>query len=453
MRKNITVEFTNERIIPSGGLAVAGAILGKCDFVKNCNNMKVDCSHPQHQIKNGDVMLTYIGMQCMGKPSFDAVHEMDDAPDFYKAVLGICYAIPSAETLRQRFDLIGSSIRRQILDENIKMLKSNGVVPSKLSCGYVPVDMDVSPFDNSKTCKEGVSRTYKGCDGYAPVFAYVGSEGYLANLELREGKQHCQKGTPRFLEETIALSRRLTDEPLLFRLDSGNDSAENIGILLEHGCHFIIKRNLRKESKEDWFRMAKDNSLDITHPRDGKDVYIGSDWKEITYQAQDGTTKHATIRMGYEIIERTIDKKGQFLLIPDIEANVWWTNTDFTDREVIGHYHAHGESEQFHSELKTDMDLERLPSGKFETNELVLELAILSYNILRMIGQESLGKKPPHLKRTVKRRRHRTVINNLINMACHVTEHARKLIIGLGKSNVWRDVFRHVYYAFEYFTL
>ena len=34
--------------------------------------------------------------------------------------------------------------------------------------------------------------------------------------------------------------------------------------------------------------MAKDNSLDITHPRDGKDVYIGSDWKEITYQAQDG---------------------------------------------------------------------------------------------------------------------------------------------------------------------
>ena len=126
--------------------------------------------------------------------------------------------------------------------------------------------------------------------------------------------------------------------------------------------------------------MAKNNSLDITHPRDGKDVYIGSDWKEITYQAQDGTTKHATIRMGYEIIERTIDKKGQFLLIPDIEANVWWTNTGFTDREVIEHYHAHGESEQFHSELKTDMDLERLPSGKFETNELVLELAILSYN-------------------------------------------------------------------------
>ena len=47
MRKNITVALTNERIILSGGLAVVGAILGKSDFVKRCNRMKVECNHPQ----------------------------------------------------------------------------------------------------------------------------------------------------------------------------------------------------------------------------------------------------------------------------------------------------------------------------------------------------------------------------------------------------------------------
>jgi hypothetical protein len=56
--------------------------------------------------------------------------------------------------------------------------------------------MDVSPFDNSKTQKEGVPRTYKGVDGFVSIFAYLGSEGYLVDLELREGKQHCQKNTP-----------------------------------------------------------------------------------------------------------------------------------------------------------------------------------------------------------------------------------------------------------------
>ena len=33
------------------------------------------------------------------------------------------------------------------------------------------------------------------------------------------------------------------------------------------------------------------------------------------------------------------------------------------------------------------MDVERFPSGKFDTNELVLELTVLAYNILRVIGQ------------------------------------------------------------------
>ena len=122
-----------------------------------------------------------------------------------------------------------------------------------------------------------------------------------------------------------------------------------------------------------------------------------------------------------------------------------------SDDEVIGHYHAHGECEQFHSEIKTDMDVERLPSGKFETNELVLELTILAYNILRMIGQESIGRRKTRHK--VKRHRLRTVISNLVMMAGHVTSHARQLIIGLGKSNVWRHTFSEVYTAFADFRL
>ena len=113
---------------------------------------------------------------------------------------------------------------------------------------------------------------------------------------------------------------------------------------------------------------------------------------------------------------------------------------------IIELYHAHGESEQYHSEIKTDMDVERLPSGKFDTNELVLELTVLAYNILRIIGQNSLkSKRAPETKRPVKRRRIRTVINNLILIAGHVTEHARRVVLSLGCSNIWRHVFLDLY--------
>lgn len=146
--KNIIVEFTNERIIPASGLAVVGALLGKSGFIKKLNRMDVTSNRSQHQIKNGDIVLTYLGMLCMGKPYFEAVHEMDDDKDFYKTAL---------------------------------------------ANGLVPVDIDVTPMDA--------------------------------------------------------------------------------------GCFFIIKRNLRRESTDDWFEMAKQYCRNVTSPRDGKTVYIGSDWK------------------------------------------------------------------------------------------------------------------------------------------------------------------------------
>ena len=394
--KNIIVEFTNERIIPASGLAVVGALLGKSGFIKKLNRMDITSNRSQHQIKNGDIVLTYLGMLCMGKPYFEAVHEMDDDKDFYKTAL---------------------------------------------ANGLVPVDIDVTPMDNSKSKKEGVSRTYKGFDGYAPMMAYIGTEGYAINFELREGKQHCQKGTVEFLQETIKLCHKLTDKPLLIRLDSGNDSIDNVAVLMDTGCFFIIKRNLRRESTDDWFEMAKQYCQNVNSPRDGKTVYIGSDWKTVTSKQ---FNKEFTLRTGYEITERTIDKYGQFNLVPDVEVETWWTNLGDPDEEIIRLYHAHGECEQFHSEVKTDMDLERLPSGKFATNALVLELGMIAYNILRMIGQGTIGGRTPCQKRDVKRRRLRTVISSLIMMASHVTMHARQLIIGLGKSNVWRHIFSDI---------
>ena len=270
------------------------------------------------------------------------------------------------------------------------------------------------------------------------MMAYIGTEGYAINFELREGKQHCQNGTVEFLQETIRLCKKLTDQPLLVRLDSGNDSIDNVAVLIDAGCYFIIKRNLRRESKDGWFDMAKQYCKNITTPRDGKTVYVGSDWKDVRSKQFE---KEFTLRAGYEITERTVDKYGQIFLIPEIEVETWWTNLGATDEEIIQLYHAHGECEQFHSEIKTDMDLERLPSGKFATNALVLELGLIAYNILRMIGQGTIGGRAPRQKRDVKRRRLHTVISNLIMMASHVTTHAHQLVMGLGKSNVWRHLF------------
>ncbi len=64
--------------------------------------------------------------------------------------------------------------------------------------------------------------------------------------------------------------------------------------------------------------------------------------------------------------------------------------------------------EQYHSEAKRDMDLERSPFSKFATNQLVLHLACLTYNLLRL--QATMGCNDVPLCKAAKRRRIRTVI-------------------------------------------
>ena len=125
-----------------------------------------------------------------------------------------------------------------------------------------------------------------------------------------------------------------------------------------------------------------------------------------------------------------------------------WESADgVTNAQVLQTYRDHATCEQFHSEIKTDMDLERLPSGSLKTNKLVWGLGMMAYNILRIIGQTSIKEDDAPLKRTVKRRRIRTVIQNLIYIAVRVVHHGRQVYLNLGRSNAWRHTFKRVHLA------
>jgi hypothetical protein len=152
-------------------------------------------------ISHSSVLKSYIGLLCQGKNDYDHIEAYRD-DDFFEMALDI-EKIPSSSTMRQRMNQIGEKARNILLAKNAEMIKASKAEISPCYKNYIPLDIDVSPFDNSNSKKEGVSRTYKGTDGYAPIFSYVGEEGYLINTELREGKTHSQKNTPAFIKESI----------------------------------------------------------------------------------------------------------------------------------------------------------------------------------------------------------------------------------------------------------
>ena len=427
----------NEQLTSHSGLALAGAILERSQIRERLDAVILP-EHPFPEISHGEIATAMIGLICLGKPDFDAIEAFRDDPFFLQS-LGLG-SVPSSPTLRQRLDSARGAFNDIILKESARLV--GRLAPAITPChgDLVAVDIDVSPFDNSGTKKEGVSWTYKKCDGYAPIFAYIGEEGYLVNLELRPGSDHSQKGTEVFLRQTLRNARLMSQATFLVRLDSGNDSLDNIKVCRQEKAHYIIKRNLRLETPEEWLEIARECGR-MEEPRPGKQVWLGE-----RYVERPGIKE--PLRIVFCVTLRTMEADGQTLLLPRVEAETYWTSLIDDAATVVRLYRAHGTSEQFHSELKTDLDLERLPSGKFQTNELVLLLGMVAYNLLRMIGQESLREADAPIRRRVSRRRVRSVMQDLVYLACQLVKQARHWTLSFGRHCPWLTTWRRVYLRF-----
>lgn len=107
-------------------------------------------------------------------------------------------------------------------------------------------------------------------------------------------------------------------------------------------------------------------------------------------------------------------------------------NLVLPEERIIRLYGGHGTSEQFHSEIKADLDMERLPPGKFATNGLVLTCAGMVHNMVRIIGQFGLLGDTSPVCHPAKRRRIRTVIQELMTVAGRLIRTGRGLISRLG---------------------
>lgn len=176
----------------------------------------------------------------------------------------------------------------------------------------------------------------------------------------------------------------------------------------------------------DWIARA-DAAGAWTSPRPGKRVAPLDLTVERAWQKQ-----KRNFRLLVRLVERSIDKKGQHLLFPAYQLEGWWTSLDQPADSVIALYREHATHEQLHSEIKSDLDLERLPSGKFDCNDLILHLAMLVYNCLRLIGQLGLTGELSPVRHPAKRRRLKTVLQEIMYRAAQFIRKARRLVLDFG---------------------
>lgn len=422
MKHFILGQSETEIYTSHSGLALVGLCLNRYG---NLNQALKTGIPLRHGISHSDIIKSYIGTLCLGKSDFEAIENYRH--DLYsKSSLSI-QQVPSAARMRQRLDEQAEALLPIVYNSNIDFLVDAQVPVTPMKTGHVALDMDVYPMNNEKTRKEGISRTYKGYDGYAPIAAYLGNEGWCLTNELRVGKQHCQSEFQYTLERVLPAAKRLTGKPLLVRLDSGHDALDTrVWLSDDEQVGFILKWNPRKQDVESWLVQAERHGQ-WTTPREGKRIALFS-----VEEQQTRGDKTYRFRRVMQVSERTTTANGQMLLMPDIETEGWWTSLDqsgYDDAHIIALYRDHAAAEQFHSEFKTDLDIECLPSGKFATNDLIMTLSAYSYNILRWIGLIGLLGDISPVRHPAKRRRIKTVMQELMYLAARVirTGHRLKL--------------------------
>jgi hypothetical protein len=421
--KRFVIEQSEEEFYTShSGLALVGLALNR--FTSLATALKV-MDAPGDLISGLDIIRSYCALLAQGKSDFVAI-EQYRKDDFFREALGN-RAVPSEGTLRQRMDTSAEPILAALSWATVEFLEKTKAPVTAVTTGHIPLDLDGFVLDNSGSKKEKVEHTYQNVDGYLSLPAYLGLEGWMINQHLLPGSQHPQNGFMAFLQETLARVRQFCRKKLLLRADSAHDALANLLELSRHdGVDYIIKWNPRKQDKRAWAATAFAQGKS-TSPRSGKRLAVFTHKEQHTFTDAEGIERTVTLRRVMRVIERTIDKKGQMLLEPDIELEGWWTSLKHSDQEIIELYKGHALCEQFHAEIKTDMDLERLPSGKFATNQLVMACGALVYNILRFIGQISLVNATGIIRHEAKRRRVKTVIQELIYFAGRLVTSGRRL--------------------------
>ncbi|PWV83105.1 DDE family transposase [Halomonas sp. A11-A] len=345
---NIQFRASGRTLTSHAGLS----IIGQCVEMAGIDSL--DSRFPISQgVRNSDIVKAYLGLLCLGMSDFDAIENFRQDKSF-KHLLNL-HKVPSTATLRQRLEKLATQGLQESTASWSTTLLSLAKAPITAETTHVCLDIDTFVMDNSNSKKEGVSRTYQKVDGYTPIAAYLGNEGWCLGLELRPGKQHTMKESNAFLERVLPRAQGLTEQPLLLREDSGFDSQAHLALLEQQrrACaedgrvlDYLVKWNPRRSAKEDlatWLAVAGDYWEEL---RPGKRQAL---WTQ-TVSIRDDDKVEYVVKRVMRLVERTADRDGQLLIEPDYELEGWWTSLDEAPQAVIQRYQAHATHEQFHSE-------------------------------------------------------------------------------------------------------
>ena len=305
------------------------------------------------------------------------------------------------------------------------------------------LDMDATLVE---TGKEEALVCYQGYKAYQPLNTYWAEQGVVLHTEFRDGNVGAGQDQLRVLQETLAMlpddveTVRLRSDsagyqhPLLAYCEGGQGRFGRIEFAVSCDVGPDFKKSVAAVPAEDW----QDEYREI----EGHREKTGRQWAEVCFvpdalsRSKKGreyrylATREVLRQLTLPGLEEQRELPFQTLKMNQIEYKVFAlvTNMDWEgDRLIQWKEERCGKSEEVHKIMKEDLAGGTLPSGAFGEDAAWWWMMVLALNLNAILKKLVLG-------REWEPRRMKAVRFALLHRPGRVLEHARGLIIRVGRS-------------------
>jgi len=315
---------------------------------------------------------------------------------------------------------------------------------ASLGLNRITVDFDGSVLSTGRFAEGtavGFNRKKKGQRSYYPLFCTLAQTGQIVDVWHRPGNVHDSNGAKAFILGCIREIRSVAPQAIIeTRMDSAFFSDEIVRMLDAEGVEYSLSVPFERfaklkrliEARKHWWR------------HNGKIAYFEMQWKPSKWKRR---ARFVFVRQRSKIQSREPVQLDLFVPFAwGYDFKVMVTNKRIRAGKVLSFHNGRGSQEGVFAELKTDSQLDYVPTRTLAGNQIYLFSAVLAHNLSRELQMQTTLK---HRATTAKRTqlwafvRLDTLRRKLIQRAGRLTRPQGKLTLTMSANKSVKNELLH----------
>lgn len=261
---------------------------------------------------------------------------------------------------------------------------------ARLGLNRITVDFDGSVLSTGRFAEGsavGFNRKKKGQRSYYPLFCTLAQTGQILDVWHRPGNVHDSNGARAFILECIREIRATAPQAIIeTRMDSAFFSDEIVRLLEAEGVQYSISVPFERfaklkrliETRRQWWR------------HNGRVAYFEKQWKPAKWTRR---ARFVFVRQRNKVQSREPVQLDLFVPFAwGYDFKVIVTNKRIRAGKLLAFHNGRGSQEGVFAELKTDSQLEYVPTRTLSGNQIYLLSAVLAHNLSRELQMETMVK-------------------------------------------------------------